>query len=110
VTSGALPGRVLYDDPEFFAGYQHLRTIGAGLNEELEQPALTRMLLPVLGTSVVELGCGDGSLARRLADAGAQQVLAVDSSRRMLALAARQPHPRVRLAAQRHRDLAAARS
>jgi ubiquinone/menaquinone biosynthesis C-methylase UbiE len=96
VTSGALPGRILYDDPVFFAGYQQLRAAGAGLNEELEQPALARLLLPVSGADVVELGCGDGSLARRLADAGAQQVLAVDSSQRMLALAGRLPHPRVR--------------
>jgi ubiquinone/menaquinone biosynthesis C-methylase UbiE len=96
VTGGALPGRILYDDPAFFAGYQHLRTTGAGLNEELEQPALARLLLPVAGTSVVELGCGDGTLARRLAAAGAREVLAVDSSRRMLAIAADRPHPRVR--------------
>lgn len=50
MTSDALSSRDLYDDPEFFAGYQHLRTTGAGLNEELEQPALGRLLLPVVGT------------------------------------------------------------
>jgi SAM-dependent methyltransferase len=74
VTAGPLAGRDLYDDPAFFGRYQGLRAARAGLNDELEQPAL----------------------ARRLADAGAQRVLAVDCSERMLALAGRHPHPRVR--------------
>ncbi len=90
------PGSDLYDDPSFFARYQLMRAARSGLNDELEQPALARLLLPVHGASVVELGCGDGALARRLASAGARDVLAVDSAQRMLALAARQPHPRVR--------------
>jgi ubiquinone/menaquinone biosynthesis C-methylase UbiE len=92
----ARPGSDLYDDPSFFARYRLMRAARAGLNDELEQPALARLLLPVRGASVVELGCGDGALARRLAAAGARDVLAVDSAQRMLALAARQPHPRVR--------------
>jgi SAM-dependent methyltransferase len=94
--TAARPGRDLYDDPVFFAGYQRLRAGRAGLNEELEQPALARRLPSVDGRHVLELGCGDGALARRLAGAGASQVLGVDSSAAMLALAARQPHPRVR--------------
>ena len=96
MTQSALPGSDLYDDPSFFSRYQLMRAARTGLNDELEQPALARMLLPVQGASVVELGCGDGTLARRLAAAGASDVLAVDSAQRMLALAARQPHPRVR--------------
>jgi SAM-dependent methyltransferase len=96
VTAGPLAGRDLYDDPAFFGRYQRLRADCAGLNEELEQPALARLLPPVRGARVIDLGCGDGALARRLAGAGAQRVLAVDSSARMLALAARRPHPRVR--------------
>jgi hypothetical protein len=71
MTQSARPGSDLYDDPSFFARYQHMRAAGAGLNDELEQPALARLLLPVHGASVVELGCGDGALARRLAAAGA---------------------------------------
>ena len=87
-------GRDLYDDPRFFEGYHRLRTSGEGVNELIEIPALHRMLPPVAGTSIVELGCGTGALAHRLADAGAAQVLAVDSSQRMLALSIR--HPRIR--------------
>ncbi|WP_431929740.1 class I SAM-dependent methyltransferase [Nonomuraea jabiensis] len=87
-------GRDLYDDPRFFEGYRRLRDSGAGINDAVEIPAMSRMLPPVAGATVVDLGCGTGGLARRLADAGAARVLAVDSSRRMLASAA--PHPRVR--------------
>src|ERR1700759_1442665 len=96
MTQSARPGSDLYDDPSFFSRYQRMRAASAGLNDELERPALTRLLLPVHGASVVELGCGDGAMARHLAAAGARDVLAVDSAQRMLALAARQPHPRVR--------------
>jgi hypothetical protein len=31
----------LYDDPAFFARYQEMRERGTGLNEDLEQPAIT---------------------------------------------------------------------
>ena len=87
-------GRDLYDDARFFAGYRRIRDDSAGLNDAVEIPAVRRLLPPVTGAAVVDLGCGTGALARRLADAGAADVLAVDSSRRMLALAA--AHPRVR--------------
>jgi SAM-dependent methyltransferase len=89
-----IAGRDLYDDHRFHDGYRLLRESGAGINDAVEIPALSRMLPPVAGAAVVDLGCGAGALARGLADAGAARVLAVDSSRRMLALAA--PHPRVR--------------
>ncbi|RDJ93717.1 class I SAM-dependent methyltransferase, partial [Lacticaseibacillus rhamnosus] len=83
-----------YDDPRFFAGYRRLREQDDGLNEAVEIPALNRFLPSVDGSSVIDLGCGSGALARRIADRGAARVLAVDVSARMLALAV--PHPRVR--------------
>jgi SAM-dependent methyltransferase len=91
-----LPGREVYDDETFFGQYQAMRASGTGLNDDLERPALARLLPDVRGASVLELGCGDGSLARELACAGAREVLAVDASERMLAEAARVPHPQVR--------------
>jgi SAM-dependent methyltransferase len=59
----------LYDDPAFFARYQEMREREAGLNEDLEQPAITRLLPDVTGTDVLDIGCGDGTLARWLAAA-----------------------------------------
>jgi SAM-dependent methyltransferase len=95
-TREPLAGSELYDDLVFFARYQEMRDAGAGLNEALEQPALRRLLPCVQDTDVVELGCGHGTLARRLAAAGARSVLAVDAAHRMLDRAMRVPDPRVR--------------
>jgi SAM-dependent methyltransferase len=46
----------------------------------LIDPALVSVLGPVRGLRVLELACGNGYLARRLARAGAAQVVGVDSS------------------------------
>jgi SAM-dependent methyltransferase len=92
--SAAQPG--CYDDPVFFGRYWQLRERRAGLNEDLEQPAFAAQLPPVIGARVVDLGCGDGTLARWLADQGAQQVLGIDPSARMIERAAGCQHPRVR--------------
>lgn len=89
----AVKGNELYDDPVFLSGYRRLRRDGLGLNDELEIPAMTAVLPAVDGLRVVDLGCGEGDLAVRLASGGAE-VVAVDASERMLAAAAR--HPRVR--------------
>jgi SAM-dependent methyltransferase len=51
----------------------------------------------VAGADVLEIGCGDGTLARWLADQGARHVLGIDPSRRMLAIAATRGNSRVRL-------------
>ncbi|MFN2562692.1 MAG: class I SAM-dependent methyltransferase [Jatrophihabitans sp.] len=92
-----MTGQNVYDDEEFFAEYQAMRVAQGGINEALEQPALRALLPKVAGTDVIDLGCGDGTLCRFVAEAGAGSVLGVDPSSRMLALAtARTSHPRVR--------------
>jgi ubiquinone/menaquinone biosynthesis C-methylase UbiE len=86
----------LYDDPAFFERYLQLRQRGAGLNDELERPAILRLLPDIAGADVLDIGCGDGALGRWLADQGARHVLCTDPSARMLALAAGHADPRVR--------------
>lgn len=75
----------IYDDARFFAEYQRMRRTETGLNAVLEQPALRRLLPPVSGSAVVDLGCGCGELCRELAASGATNVLGIDPSANMLA-------------------------
>src|SRR3712207_4681170 len=77
----------VYDDPRFFAAYKELRDAKRGINEAIEQPALRRLLPPLDGLDVLDLGCGDGELARWCVERGARRVVGVDLSARMLALA-----------------------
>ncbi|MDR3437556.1 class I SAM-dependent methyltransferase [Telmatospirillum sp.] len=81
----------IYDNPEFFAGYAHLRQTATGLNDVLEQPALWSLLPQSLdGLRVLDLGCGFGDFARKARRNGARSVLAVDISAKMLAAAKKQ--------------------
>jgi 2-polyprenyl-3-methyl-5-hydroxy-6-metoxy-1,4-benzoquinol methylase len=70
-----------YDDSGFFSRYQQMREQRSGLNENLEQPALARLLPQVTGADVLGIGCGDGTLARSLADhAGTRYDVTVTAS------------------------------
>ena len=86
----------IYDDPAFFAGYSTLERFGAGWARASEHADLLALLPAVEGRRVLDLGCGAGQLAHHLATRGADEVVAVDVSERMLALArAEWAHPRV---------------
>jgi 2-polyprenyl-3-methyl-5-hydroxy-6-metoxy-1,4-benzoquinol methylase len=86
----------IYDDPGFFAGYSTLERFGAGWERAAELVDLLALLPDVDGRRVLDLGCGAGQLAHHLATRGASEVIGVDLSERMLALARAQwAHPRV---------------
>jgi 2-polyprenyl-3-methyl-5-hydroxy-6-metoxy-1,4-benzoquinol methylase len=86
----------VYDDPEFFAGYSRLERFGAGWTRAAEHADLLALLPDVRGRRALDLGCGAGQLAHHLAISGAADVVGVDLSERMLALArAEWAHPRV---------------
>jgi len=86
----------IYDDPAFFAGYSRLERFGAGWERAAEHADLMDLLPEVDGRRVLDLGCGAGQLAHYLATRGASEVMGIDVSERMLALArAEWPHPRV---------------
>jgi SAM-dependent methyltransferase len=86
----------IYDDPAFFAGYSTLERFGAGWERAAELGDLLGLLPDVAGCRVLDLGCGAGQLAHHLATRGAAEVVGVDLSERMLALARAQwAHPRV---------------
>ena len=77
----------VYDDPRFFAAYRELRDGVRGINEAIEQPALRRLFPPLDGLDVLDLGCGDGELARWCVEQGARRVVGLDLSSMMLGLA-----------------------
>lgn len=86
----------IYDDPGFFAGYSGLERFGAGWNRAAEHADLMALLPEVAGRRVLDLGCGAGQLAHHLATQGAAEVVGIDVSERMLALARTQwAHARV---------------
>ena len=86
----------IYDDPGFFAGYSTLERFGEGWERATEHADLLALLPAVDGRRVLDLGCGAGQLAHYLATSGAAEVIGVDVSERMLALArAGWAHPRV---------------
>jgi ubiquinone/menaquinone biosynthesis C-methylase UbiE len=74
----------IYDDPDFFQGYHELRRTETGLNAVLEQPALRRLLPPLTGLRILDLGCGFGNFARYARQQQAAEVYGIDSSGRML--------------------------
>ncbi|MBC2692789.1 class I SAM-dependent methyltransferase [Pseudomonas kielensis] len=74
----------IYDDPGFFQGYSQLgRSIG-GLAAAPEWPALQALLPPMANLLVVDLGCGYGWFCRWASEQGAQRVLGLDVSQKML--------------------------
>ena len=81
------PPQNIYDDPAFFAGYATLERFGAGWERAAELGDLLGLLPEVAERRVLDLGCGAGQLAHHLATRGAAEVVGVDLSERMLALA-----------------------
>lgn len=73
-----------YDDPVFFEKYSHMLRSQQGLAGAGEWPALKRMLPDFTGAHVLDLGCGYGWHCAYAAQQGAQRVLGVDLSEKML--------------------------
>src|SRR6202795_1141341 len=97
----------IYDDAGFFAGYSSLERFGAGWERAMEHDDLLALLPAAAGRRALDLGCGAGQLAHYLACSGAAEVVGVDVSERMLALArAAWAHPNVRYPRAAIEDLA----
>ncbi|MDO8390969.1 MAG: class I SAM-dependent methyltransferase [Actinomycetota bacterium] len=86
----------IYDDEQFFTAYGQLPRSSSGLDAAPEWPALRAMLPPLHGLRVVDLGSGPGWFCQWAATAGAEQVLGIDLSEKMLATAREHTaHPQV---------------
>lgn len=76
-----------YDDSAFFANYSQMsRSIG-GLDAAGEWPAFRALLPDLDGKTALDLGCGFGWHCRYAREHGAQLVVGVDISEKMLARA-----------------------
>lgn len=74
----------IYDNPDFFQGYSQFRRSQQGLAGAPEWETLRNMLPPLQGLCVLDLGCGFGAFSRWAREAGAQRVIGVDLSEKML--------------------------
>ncbi|MBO2635171.1 class I SAM-dependent methyltransferase [Shewanella algae] len=75
----------IYDNQGFFDAYAQLPRSVHGLDGAPEWPALKAMLPPLKGRAVVDLGCGYGWFCRAARELGAESVLGIDLSIKMLA-------------------------
>lgn len=85
----------IYDDPEFFAGYDQMRIQSSGRNEAFEQPHIRSLLPNVHGLRVLDMGCGTGEMCSWLLENGAASVTGIDVSERMLATAKKSSQNRI---------------
>lgn len=76
----------IYDDDLFFKSYKKLRS-GDNANILVEIPALFELLPSLEGLNILDLGCGYGEHCSQYIDMGANKVIGIDISEKMLAIA-----------------------
>ena len=80
----------IYDNERFFAGYKKIRDNEVNANNLFEIPALFSMMPALNGKRVLDLGCGFGEHCKRFVECGADKVVGVDISEKMLEVAKRE--------------------
>ena len=85
----------VYDNEIFFEGYRKIRQKESNANDLFEIPALLSLLPDLRGKRVLDLGCGYGEHCKMFIERGADSVLGIDISQKMLEVANREnsdPH------------------
>jgi len=80
-------GPLFYDDPKIFSTYMSRRSSETSANETLEKPVLISLLGDLKNTSVLDLGCGEATLAPYLFEQGCASYHGIDGSENMVKLA-----------------------
>lgn len=80
----------IYDNATFFEGYKGIRENDANANVLFEIPALFSMMPDLTGKHVLDLGCGYGEHCKMFVDRGAERVVGIDISAKMLEVAMRE--------------------
>jgi len=73
-------GIAFYDEPAIHERYVTARAAADEPNKALEEPFVLQFLGDVAGCDILDLGCGDAAIGRRLLDAGARSYAGVDGS------------------------------
>ena len=74
----------VYDEPTFFEGYKNLRKNSLGFNSILEEPYLRSLAGNLAGKIILDIGCGFGDFCRYTAVQGANKVIGLDPSQKMI--------------------------
>jgi SAM-dependent methyltransferase len=80
----------IFDNTIFFDGYKRLRENAVNANNLFEIPALLSMMPDLKGKRVLDLGCGFGEHCKLFIDSGAEKVVGLDISQKMLEVARRE--------------------
>ena len=74
----------VYDENKFFESFRECRDSAVNFNDCIETPILFSMLPDLHGKSVLDIGCGMGQHSKQYCDMGAESVLGIDISEKML--------------------------
>lgn len=74
----------IYDNESFFENFKDKRASEINFNDCIETPILHAMLPDMRGKKVLDIGCGMGQHAKQYSDMGAESVLGIDISEKML--------------------------
>lgn len=77
----------IYDNEKFFNNYKEMRDSRINANELIEIPIMKSMLPDIKGMKILDIGCGEGEMARFFAESGAKSVLGIDISKNMIDIA-----------------------
>lgn len=77
----------IYDNQVFFDGYRKLRDNPFSANNMVEKPALFSLCPGFKGKAILDLGCGYGENCRECSRQGAEKVVGIDISGKMLEIA-----------------------
>jgi len=82
----------IFDNETFFNGYKVLRESDCNANDLIEQPAMRKLLPDLKGKTVLDLGCGYGHNCIDFVKRGADKVVGIDISEKMLSVAEKESH------------------
>ncbi len=77
----------IFDNETFFNGYKALRDSDCNANDLIEQPAMRKLLPDLNRKTVLDLGCGYGHNCVDFVNRGADKVVGIDISEKMLSVA-----------------------